>query len=896
MTETAKREVSMEDEAEGKIATDDPLFELSQIMGLDDDTPAEPSPNIDSQIDLEDALLAEMTFEPEVDAPSMVTDDPAPTAESLEDELTTMLGGAVSVAAEVPAPDVESEPSVNALSDAQEAIAPENFGNSDEELEAAQLSEAVADSEIELDEFASEIFPEAEVVAQEFETPFDGEFVSDGTEPESSSAVLPEDTAPEATLSIAEAELELEKDFAAFFDEELPDSDLEPDLEAVADVMADVDVPAADNAPDLLDEVSDLVTDTDFTTASDVDTNQETVVTDDVLAHIAEPEIISDVEIEYAATEEVEADLEPETAPEMASVEDVKAVSSDIEQLNAGIEKIFGEQFASLPDEPLSEEVETAEPELPAAPILETTDMSSYESANAIEVDVPELPDLENEFVAAFESDAQSFDDTGVEDDDADASGAVAAMGATVAAAGATILSRSAGETAMAADDEAFDETRFEAELARDMEFVSHDLGNSEDDDLSFDQDQDDAALAAHAAANKPAKRGLVIAAALGCIAIAGAAGIFVYSNGGIGETDGPILVEASSDPVKIEPENPGGKLVPNQDRAVFAENPVVPEQEALVPGVEEPVDIAAVPEAALPSSLNGGDLAQKGEDRLIPAASETTAANDEIGALLAPRKVRTLVVKPDGTLVERAVIPTPEPVVSVPEPVAAVPEVVAAIPEAEAASAFETPVAPTVAEVEPETVTPEPVIVPEPVNNGSATSELAATTPAAPDSTPTAQAPAAEVAAAPAIEPEVPAANAARSINNPPTIADRPNDQPLNIVNPVEQAANTQVASAPAPAPAPAPAAPVANAAPATPFSVQLASLPSQAAAQDSANNLARQYSSLIGNRGLAIREAQIEGRGTFYQVRVGASSRDEANQLCGQIKAAGGDCFVTR
>ena len=143
-------------------------------------------------------------------------------------------------------------------------------------------------------------------------------------------------------------------------------------------------------------------------------------------------------------------------------------------------------------------------------------------------------------------------------------------------------------------------------------------------------------------------------------------------------------------------------------------------------------------------------------------------------------------------------------------------------------------------------------------------------------------------MAAVPEVQQETPTASVARGISNPPTIADRPNDQPLNIVNPTAEAANTQVASAPAPVATASPAA--------SPFSVQLASLPSQAAAQDSANNLARQYSSVIGGRGLAIREAQIEGRGTFYRVRVGASSRTEANQLCGQIKAAGGDCFVTR
>ncbi|MEM9573708.1 MAG: SPOR domain-containing protein, partial [Pseudomonadota bacterium] len=438
-------------------------------------------------------------------------------------------------------------------------------------------------------------------------------------------------------------------------------------------------------------------------------------------------------------------------------------------------------------------------------------------------------------------------------------------------------------------------ETRFEAELARDMEFVSHDLGSSGDTDNSFEQELDDQVFAAQAAENKPAKRGVVLAAVLGCVAIAGAVGVVAFSNSGVDGTDGPILVEASPDPVKVEPENPGGKLVPNQDRAVFAENVVVPEQEALVPGVEEPVDIAAVPQASLPSSLNGGDAAQKGDDRLIPEATETAGATDEIGALLAPRKVRTLVVRPDGTLVERTVVPTPEPVVSTPAPAPAAPEVVAAIPEPEAPVAVEAPTAPVVEDTAAATAT-TPVVTPEASPNDTTQAEVSA--PAAneavaaasvtPEAVPTTEEVAPEAAATLAPEAETPATSTARAIANPPTIADRPNDQPLNIVNPTAELANTQVAAAPAPA-ATTPAA-------ASPFSVQLASLPSQAAAQDSANNLARQFSSVIGGRGLAIREAQIEGRGTFYRVRVGASSRDEANRLCGQIKAAGGDCFVTR
>lgn len=925
MTEAAKREDAIENEATNEIAADDPLFELSQIMGLDDVAP-EPTADLDPQIDLEDALLAEMAMEPEFEAPSVSTDDPAPTAESLEDELTTMLGGAVSVAAEVPAPDVETTATQEMDPTSDEVAAPASFEQVDDELEAVQLNEAVSDIETELGELPTEYealaslddgltqeatepdsaeaysepveFSEEVVPTQSFETPFDAELDTDHNpeEPQDAVSEQPEALADDAAMSLEEAEIELERDFAAFFDEELPDADLAPDFEADATPDVDEDVTWADDAQDPMDVLADMTIEEAPESLADTDADAEFVAEEGSQAEFAEPETLPEREVEVEDAAEMAVDHEPE----MASVADVEAVTADIEHLNAGIEKIFGEQVSAV-----DEMAEPVEPELPAAPILETTDMSSYEAANAVEVDVPELPDLENEFVAAFEGDTQTTDTSFEEDTSEPSHDIAAAIGATVAAAGATVLSRRAGETAMAADDEAFDETRFEAELARDMEFVGHDLGTADGDEASSSDEFEDQAFAAQAAANAGNKRGLVIAAVLGCVAIVGAAGIFyANSNSAADGTDGPVLVEASPDPVKIEPENPGGKLVPNQDRAVFAENVVVPEQEALVPGVEEPVDIAAVPEAALPSNLNGGDAAQKGDDRLTPQATETTATNDEIGALIAPRRVRTLVVRPDGTLVERAVVPTPEPVVSTPEPAPeapATPEVVAAIPEPVAPAApievLSEPVA-----IEPaEEASSETVIVPEAPGNDvpqaqasePESNEVVAAAPAAPEIAPanpepTPEVSAPEVAAAPAVEAAAPATNVARTINNPPTIANRPNDQPLNIVNPTEELANTQVASAPTPA--------ATTTAAASPFSVQLASLPSQASAQNTANNLAQQFSSVIGGRGLVIREAQIEGRGTFYRVRVGAANRTEANQLCGQIKAAGGDCFVTR
>nr|WP_245309316.1 lytic transglycosylase domain-containing protein [Bradyrhizobium retamae] len=55
---------------------------------------------------------------------------------------------------------------------------------------------------------------------------------------------------------------------------------------------------------------------------------------------------------------------------------------------------------------------------------------------------------------------------------------------------------------------------------------------------------------------------------------------------------------------------------------------------------------------------------------------------------------------------------------------------------------------------------------------------------------------------------------------------------------------------------------------------------------------------SSVIGNRDPSILSSRLRSRGpaTFYQVRFGADTRGEADDLCNRIRKAGGACFVLR
>jgi hypothetical protein len=52
--------------------------------------------------------------------------------------------------------------------------------------------------------------------------------------------------------------------------------------------------------------------------------------------------------------------------------------------------------------------------------------------------------------------------------------------------------------------------------------------------------------------------------------------------------------------------------------------------------------------------------------------------------------------------------------------------------------------------------------------------------------------------------------------------------------------------------------------------------------------------FPNIIGNRPPVIRKVDLGGRGTFYRVRIPTGSRDEARNICAQLKAAGGECFV--
>jgi hypothetical protein len=183
-----------------------------------------------------------------------------------------------------------------------------------------------------------------------------------------------------------------------------------------------------------------------------------------------------------------------------------------------------------------------------------------------------------------------------------------------------------------------------------------------------FDLDGDFEDTLSPAAYDEPAyqrkqgpRRGLVIAAIIGGVAILGVAGALAMSMMGDAQGGAPELVKSDQTPIKIRPENPGGTVVPNQDSKVYETVAKTGAnggsgQEKLVNNTEEPVELAEQLPDNVDEDVSAADDGGKAEDRIEQVSTEEPAADEAIA--VAPRKVRTMVVRPDGSLAPREEAP----------------------------------------------------------------------------------------------------------------------------------------------------------------------------------------------------------------------------------------------
>jgi cell division septation protein DedD len=79
--------------------------------------------------------------------------------------------------------------------------------------------------------------------------------------------------------------------------------------------------------------------------------------------------------------------------------------------------------------------------------------------------------------------------------------------------------------------------------------------------------------------------------------------------------------------------------------------------------------------------------------------------------------------------------------------------------------------------------------------------------------------------------------------------------------------------------------------------YIVQVSAQRSKADAEASYRLLQDRFPGQLGARTAIIRRVDLGAKGIYYRAFVGSfASAGEADQFCGRLKAAGGQCFVTR
>ena len=77
----------------------------------------------------------------------------------------------------------------------------------------------------------------------------------------------------------------------------------------------------------------------------------------------------------------------------------------------------------------------------------------------------------------------------------------------------------------------------------------------------------------------------------------------------------------------------------------------------------------------------------------------------------------------------------------------------------------------------------------------------------------------------------------------------------------------------------------------------VQVSAQKTQEEASASFRAMQAKYPNVLGGRQMVLRKKEVAGKGTFYGAQVGPfAARDDAVQLCEQLKSAGGTCMVQR
>ena len=330
-----------------------------------------------------------------------------------------------------------------------------------------------------------------------------------------------------------------------------------------------------------------------------------------------------------------------------------------------------------------------------------------------------------------------------------------------------------------------------------------------------------------------------------------------------------PPFIAAAEGPSKIQPPSDAAVRSSADSAALLTKDSATAAPVKVVTTEEQPVDLGAQTPTPAPVAV-----AAAAGSPVAPAADTPIVAPAAPSATVAPlfpdaNPVKTVSVRPDGTLISVEATPSP-PAPSpkgAPRAVDSAPVGTAAVPATAAGEA----------------ATPK-LDLPTKLSPKSSARVVAKT-----DTT----APAAATDTTPNTPLQIGApAGATKATKTPPAKA-APVDAdavPTDAAAALGQAAATKATkTSPAKAAASEPAAAGGG------WAVQLAAPRSEADAQNAISRLKSKYSAELGDADLVVRKAEVKGE-TIYRVRAGGLSKDAAAVLCVKLKASGGDCFIAK
>jgi len=378
--------------------------------------------------------------------------------------------------------------------------------------------------------------------------------------------------------------------------------------------------------------------------------------------------------------------------------------------------------------------------------------------------------------------------------------------------------------------------------------------------------DEDRAALLAGAAeAQAPARRGrgwlfkTAGLAALGLALLGGAAILKFGHVPGLPKT--PPFIAAAEGPTKVQPPSDATVQSSGDAGALLMKDSASSAPVKIVSSEEQPVDLHAQTPSPSPSPTAASATpiaspvnspAANALSPVAPASDTPIVAPAEATASVAPlfpdaKPVKTVSVRPDGTLISADVAANPGP-----------------------------------------TPTPMPAARSLRLSDGSSPSVGANPEPATPN-----------VDLPTKLSPKSTARIVAKTDTTAPAAAtDTTPSPPLHLGN---SSSPSKSPKTPAAAPSQVADATASDAPDATDaasrggWAVQLAAPRSEADAQSAIARLKSKYADALGGSELGIRKADVKGE-TIYRVRVGGLSKADAAALCAKLKTSGGDCFIAK